>query len=437
MKTATATAALLLTGNELLDASLLETNSLFLTEELNKLAIQVKIKVILPDNLDQIIFYINLLAKQVDLIILNGGMGLTADDYTNRAVAEVTKQKLRIHQMALAHLEKKLDRKVPEEDIFYKQAALPLNVVPFPNPVGLALGFRTHINEAILYALPGVPAEMKAIFRETLIQDIQKQIPSSVALPVFHLHSLGMGESKLQDIIYHAIPETTWQKEKIELGFRASIPITEIKITPTEEQAVTFAKQRHQEIKELLADYVFSETKSLPQTVLDLLKERKETISFAESCTGGRLVDSLIRLDGASSVVNAGLVTYTYEAKQRVLQVPEATLTQCGAVSKETILAMLQGAYKAVKSDYIIATSGLAGPGQGVEQAPVGTVWIGIAKQDKPIVVLSYLIKRDRVVFQNLVTNIALDVIRRYILDLPLAPNQYFFASLQEEYLFT
>jgi len=408
---------LLLTGNELMTGDIVDSNSAMIAQQCKAIGIKICRKVTLADDLNLLSQEIQLLTESADILIINGGLGPTTDDLTAQALAMAAKQPLEQHPIALAHLESWCEqRNAHLNQANLKQAILPKNCEIVANRVGSAVGFSLTLNNCQIFCTPGVPSELKIMLDEQIIPTLALQSCFTAEMDITRLQLFGVGESTLQMMLIKEIPH--WPKE-VELGFRAASPLIELKLTTERHEHLTIKNELIQQIKVLLNDHIIEEitdkSHSLAELVLKQCQQQKLKITTAESCTGGLIASELTKIAGASASFEAGFVTYSNTIKTQLLNVDESILNQYGAVSKETVKAMAEGALNNVDADLVIAVSGIAGPDGGSESKPVGSVWIAWGNKEK-INTQYFCIKANRAYFQRMVTARALDLIRRLLI---------------------
>lgn len=416
---------LLLTGDELLSGDIVDTNSVFIAQRLQKTGLTIAKKVIVGDCRDSLARAIVSLTKENDIVIINGGLGSTVDDLTAEVAAEVSGMELWEHPAALQHLEMLYkERKLPKKSKQFRQAFIPKEAEIIPNPIGSAVGFTMKINKALCYFTPGVPHELKAMLSETIIPHMERAFDLAHGRKLNSLTLMGIGELQVQEKI-HAHLDKELIQDKVGIGFRAFSPFTELKLFTDKEEHYQLLEQITGEIRQLLEDYIIESKNGLPSYMINLLQARQKTLSLAESCTGGLIASKMTEVPGASDVFHAGFVTYSNESKVNLIDVTPDVLEEHGAVSKPVVEEMVQGALKKSGTDYAIAVSGIAGPGGGTKEKPTGTVYIGWGSPEK-IQVRRLLIPQERTMFQNIVCATALDLLRRFIHELPV-DCPYFF----------
>jgi nicotinamide-nucleotide amidase len=411
--------ALLLTGNELMSGDTVDSNSSRIALALGAHKIGVGKKITVGD--DPILLSDSLmdLCASADVVIINGGLGPTEDDLTAELVAEVAGQALVNHPRAIEHLEEWCERRGLELNASnLKQALLPEGADLVANPIGSAVGFALEVNGALVITTPGVPVELTAMLPE-ICDRIATRVGGGTAF-IRRLQTFGIGESTIQELVNARTDD--WPNG-VTLGFRSGLPQLELKLQVDDASLLDNRDDAENLLHELIGDHIIGyDDEQLAMSLQRALLDRQMSVTAAESCTGGLIASLITREAGSSQVFGNGFVTYSNTAKHRVLGVPEALLAQHGAVSEPVVLAMLAGALERSGSDIGIAVSGIAGPGGGSDDKPVGTVWIAWGtKAHHRAIRLQVPGSRER--FQILVAAIGLDIMRRQVLELPPIPH--------------
>ncbi|WDD97931.1 CinA family nicotinamide mononucleotide deamidase-related protein [Thalassomonas actiniarum] len=409
---------LLLTGNELLNGDVVDTNSAMIARELAETGIEIKRKVTVSDDLSLLVAEIGQMSTAADVLIINGGLGPTTDDFTAQALAQAMNVPLAQHQQAYQHLVSWCQqRDTILNPANLKQALLPQGCDIIANRIGSAVGFKVRHNNCEIYCTPGVPAELKVMLEQQILPDFAEKTTGQDKTQITKFQIFGLGESKLQQLIHDEL--APWPDD-VELGFRAGDPLLELKLTTRSSAADAEKAQCITKLKALLGNHIVAEIngppKSLAQHVLDRLTEKGQTLATAESCTGGLIASLLTQVPGSSQAFEAGFVTYSNDMKSQMLGVDPRILANHGAVSRETIQAMAEGALERSAADYVIAVSGVAGPGGGSKEKPVGTVWLAWGSKTD-LKCHCFLIPGTRLAFQRYVAAIGLDLIRRSLND--------------------
>jgi len=412
---------LLMTGNELMIGDITDSNSTFIAQQLEPEGFSVRRKLTVGDDLTLLIESLKDLAKDAGVLIVNGGLGPTVDDLTSEALATALNVPLEQHPVALAHLETWCEhRRIRLNAANMKQALLPTGCFILANRTGSAVGFGAELNGCLVLCTPGVPREMHSMVREEILPLLARRYPEQVRLPLARFTTFGIGESSLQQWLSDKLPDLP---DAIDVGFRASSPLIELKLKPKTPDALPLIAQWKPRIEELISDYIIAnEQASLQKVVVNLLAAQNKTIVTAESCTGGLIASQITSIAGASAVFNAGFVTYSNTMKQKMLGVAEATLQQYGAVSEAVVREMLQGALDRSGANVGIAVSGIAGPDGGTAEKPAGTVWIAWTSAGT-IATAGLLFPGDRLWFQSMVAAASLDLIRRELQGITATPR--------------
>jgi nicotinamide-nucleotide amidase len=406
------TAALLSIGTELTRGELVNTNAAWLGEELTKLGFDVVEHLTVDDELERIVTALHRFAETQRVVIVTGGLGPTSDDLTTEAAARAAGVALRRDVSVVEGIREKFKlfgRVMPESNA--KQGDFPEGAEILLNPVGTAPGFAMTLGEARFFFVPGVPREMKHIFGESIVPAI-----AALAQPrthQVHLRTFGMTESGVAE----ALRGLEKAHGGLTVGYRAHFPEIEVKVHVRAE-SVSEAERRAlaiaDEARARLGDAVFGgRDDTFAEVVARALRDAGNTLAVAESCTGGQVGQMLTRFPGASDYLLLDAVVYANSAKEAVLGVSTEVLIAHGAVSSETAAAMAEGALRAVDADIAVSITGVAGPGGGTEDKPVGTVWFGLARKGEPTVTKHRKLPwgRDRV--QTLAAYVALELVRR------------------------
>lgn len=411
--------ALLLTGNELMSGDTVDSNSSRIAIALGERQIAISKKITVGDDQELLRESLRALCQDAGVVIINGGLGPTEDDLTADVVADVLGERLTAHPKAIKHLEEWCEKRGLELNASnLKQAHLPESADIVDNPIGSAVGFAVEIGESLVITTPGVPVELTAMLPE-IGQRVAQRVGSGTTY-IRRLQTFGIGESTIQELVNERNQD--WP-EGVVLGFRSGLPQLELKLQVDDEALLEKRDQAEQLLLELIGDHVIGEdSDQLAMALQRVLVEKRMTLTTAESCTGGLIASLITKEAGSSQVFGAGFVTYANTAKQQVLHVSEDTINSHGAVSEGVVRALLLGALTKANADIGIAVSGVAGPGGGSEDKPVGTVWLAWGTKDKNEAIrLQIPGSRER--FQILVAAIGLDLMRRQLLELPPIPH--------------
>jgi nicotinamide-nucleotide amidase len=364
-------------GTEMLLGDLVDTNTAWLSSNLARLGVGIYRHTTVGDNKDRIVGAMKEAASRSDLVITTGGLGPTSDDITNECLAQVAGREMVEYGAARDHVDEmfaRFGRKPTPSN--YKQALFPEGTELIPNPLGTAPGALLDLDGTLFATFPGVPGEMKNMFSETLAPLVEERSDGSIVSKT--LWFAGVGESALAEQVQDLLdaedptvaPLAGQGKVRLRITSRAATPEeAEDKIEPVAE-----------EILSRLGEYYFGEDEeTLESAVARLLENGGLTLALAESCTGGLLAKRLTDMPGSSAYFKEGLVTYSNEAKERLLGVPENMLVEHGAVSEPVAVKMAEGVRGASGTDYGLSVTGVAGPDGGTEEKFVGLVWIGFA----------------------------------------------------------
>ncbi|GAB3275009.1 CinA family nicotinamide mononucleotide deamidase-related protein [Parahaliea aestuarii] len=422
MANPTPSVQLLLTGNEIMSGDTVDSNSALIARRLGELGIPVLRKVTVGDDRALLVRELAAMAQEAELVIVNGGLGPTVDDLTAEVLAAVAGVPLAEHPGAITHLEQWCARRNLQLNAANrKQAMLPAGCQLVDNPVGSAVGFELAVGACRIICTPGVPGELKKML-DLIVADLAQRWGTGSEHSVLRLQTFGLGESSAQQIIADACPD--WPAD-VELGFRAGAPQMEIKLSVTSRAALPARERCRAQLEALFGDHIIGEGDiQLAEAVLDLLRAQGRTLTTAESCTGGLIASMLTRIAGSSDAFHAGFVTYDNAIKAAVLGVSEDTLREHGAVSEAVVRQMAAGALARADADYAIAVSGIAGPGGGSPDKPVGTVWLAWGDADN-IEALQLCWPVERTLFQTMLAAAGLDMIRRRLLGLNSQPRYF------------
>jgi nicotinamide-nucleotide amidase len=408
-------AEIIAVGSELLTPERTDTNSLWLTEKLNDIGIEVKLKTIVGDDEARLEETIRDAVKRSDVVITTGGLGPTEDDVTRQVSARAIDRQLVYHEELEAELRRRFERwgrAMPETN---KRQAFVINGAEvLPNPNGSAVGMFTRIDGKFLVVLPGPPRENQPMFTEYVLPSL-KEAAGEIFVRRRVLRVAGMGESMLDEAIapiykaYESVQTSIlFNKTEVEVQIAAT--------ASTEYKAQKTADELAEKIADKLGMAVFSFHGEIMEEVIgDLLTKSGKTLSLAESCTGGLIAERLTDIPGSSKYFLEGAVTYSNDAKVRTLGVKHETLNAFGAVSSQTAEEMAAGMRERSASDYALSITGVAGPDGGSEEKPVGTVFIALADADS-VRSIKLTFPGDRYLIRWRSSQAALDMLRRSLL---------------------
>jgi len=409
-------ASIITIGDELLIGQVIDTNSAWMAQELNKSGIRVVRRVAVADVWDEIWTALDEEQKHADIILLTGGLGPTADDITKPLLCKYFGGKMIVHEETrqnVIDIFTKLKRPLIERNL--KQAEVPDNCIVYTNKRGTAPGMLFSKNDKVFVSMPGVPHEMKGLMTDDVIPMLlQKfEFPSIIHSTLL---TAGVGESFLAELIKdfeEALPA------HIKLAYLPNYGMVRLRLSAMGFNKAANEKevsQLFEKLKSFVQDYlVTDEDEPMQNVVAKLLITKSKTMCTAESCSGGYIAHLITSIPGSSKFYDGSVVSYSYQAKEDLLQVDKSTLESVGAVSEEIVLQMARGALKNLGSGYVIAVSGIMGPGGGMPGKPAGTVWIAVGNNNK-IQAHQLHFRFDRMRNIQLTAVNALNLLRKFIL---------------------
>jgi nicotinamide-nucleotide amidase len=422
-------ASIITIGDELLIGQVIDTNSAWMAQELNKAGIRVARRVAVGDVWDEIWNALNEESKHSPIILITGGLGPTSDDITKPLLCKYFGGRLVIDEGAkqnVINIFTKLNRPIIERNLL--QAEVPNVCTVIENKRGTAPGmwfekpapttFGGEEKKIIFVSMPGVPHEMKGMMEDDVIPQLSKQFK----LPyIVHrtLLTAGVGESFLAELIQDfetALPS------HIKLAYLPNYGMVRLRLSTSgfNKTAIENEIEIHfTQLQQLVSNYlVTTQDEPLQNVVGKLLLAKKQTLCTAESCTGGYIAHLLTSIAGSSVFYDGSVVSYSYSAKEDLLGVNHQTLLTKGAVSEEVVIEMAKGALQNIKSNYVIAVSGIMGPGGGMPEKPIGTVWVAIGNKQKiETQKLHFRFDRERNI--QLTAAATLNLLRKFILEQP------------------
>ncbi len=411
-------AEIICVGTELLLGDILNTNAQFLAKELAALGITVHHQWVVGDNEGRLAQLVGEAMERSDLLVFSGGLGPTADDLTKETVARCFDDTLQLEPSILEAIQAYFaatGRHMPPHN--EKQAMVPQKGGWFENHNGTApaVWFQKDAKRAVL--LPGPPSELKPLWTEQVrpfLSDGQQRVLHSLTLRI-----TGIGESHVEEKVGHL-----FESENPTAAIYAKTGEVQIRITAraaSHEEGERACRAYAEKFRAILEDVIYGEDASdLEHTLVQTLTEKGLTVATAESCTGGLVSQRITQVPGSSEVFGFGFCTYANEAKHKLLGVSEATLATVGAVSWQTAAQMALGAARVSGADIAVSLTGIAGPGGGTAEKPVGLVYVGAARGDEVYVAKLLLGNRDRQSIRISAANRALDYARRLALRLPM-----------------
>lgn len=410
-------AEILCVGSELLLGQIIDTNAAYIAGRLARAGIDVHRKQTVGDNLNRIVECIQGALSRADVLIITGGLGPTTDDLTREAISQALDAPLEFDEDIAQHLRDFFARRqIKIVDSILRQAYVPRGVTALDNPAGTAPGLRGEIaDKKLLFAVPGVPKEMKALLDESIIPFLLERVEGKPQIIVSRvLRSFGVGESMiaepLEDILTTAQNPTAapliFGNTEVHLRLTAK--------ADDEAQAKELLDELEAQIRERVGEHIFGiDEQTLPSVVLQKLEEQGATLGVAESLTGGVLNAFLTDVPGASRVLRGGVVAYSVELKEKLLGVPRTLTDSKGVVNEETARAMAEGIRQQTGATFGLATTGEAGP-KSQSGADVGTVFIGIADENGSRAIERHF-SGDRDAIRRRAALAALDILRRQL----------------------
>ncbi len=403
-------------GDEILYGQIIDTNSSWIGQQLSDLGIQVAYRTSVGDVKNHIIEAFSLAKKRSKLVIITGGLGPTKDDITKQAFCEYFKVELVKNKLAyesVANFFAKRNRELTP--INETQGFLPANAIYIPNEFGTAPAMWFEQEGTIFVSMPGVPFEMKGIMKNQLYERFKKQFNLPV---IYHkiIKTIGIGESFLAERIEN------WENslpKHIKLAYLPNISEVKLRLTGHGTHFETIEKEVNEyanKLFPLIHEFVYASSDiSLAEAIGNLLIEKNETVATAESCTGGYISHLFTQNAGSSAYFKGAIVSYDNEVKENILKVEKQTIENYGAVSEQVVSEMAQGILLKLNTNYSLATSGVAGPGGGTAEKPVGTVWVALAHKNKIITKkLQLQGSREQIIHQSAIY--VLNLLRKTIL---------------------
>ena len=402
-------------GDELLYGQTVDTNTQWMGQELNRIGVKIIRKTAIGDRKEDIVSALDEAATRAAIILITGGLGPTKDDITKVTLAEYFDTPITLHPQALADLKALFaERNFPLTALNEQQAALPEKCIMVPNTMGTAPGMWFEEAGKVYVSMPGVPYEMKTMMTRTVLPRLQE----TFALPVIvhqMIQTVGIGESWLSEKI------ADWETalpEHIKLAYLPSFGKVKLRLTAVGDNALELEQQVAEQVEQvepLIRKYVFGYGDiSLEEAIGRDLMIKGKTLALAESCTGGFVAHTVTSVPGSSRYFRGGLIPYDNALKVEPLGVRAETLQQHGAVSEATVREMAEGVRTLFKADVGLATSGIAGPGGGTPEKPVGTIWIALA--DASFTTAKKLtLSKDRLVNIRRTTVAVLNLLRMHL----------------------
>jgi nicotinamide-nucleotide amidase len=412
-------AAILAVGSELLTPLRIDTNSLYVTEQLNALGIDVVFKGVIGDNREELAHALRQTIGRVDLLVLSGGLGPTDDDITRDAVADVLARPMREDPTITERIRQRFESRgwtMPE--INRRQAMVPAGAEVLANPNGTAPGLWIEHERGVVVLLPGPPRELQPMFSDLVVSRLRQRC-GGTTLRRRVIRITGRTESHTDEALQHLYAEWNRTEPPISATILAALGQIELHLSgacDSADRILAALDRAVEQVQSVLGlDAYSADGRSLEAVVGDLLAERGLRIAAAESCTGGLITSRLTDVPGSSRYVDRSVITYSDASKAELLGVPTSLIAAHGAVSEPVAEAMADGIFRSARVDVGVGVTGIAGPGGGTAEKPVGMVCIAAVMADaRRVRTARFVGGREQVKFQA--SQAALDMVRRMLL---------------------
>ncbi|GAB6098674.1 competence/damage-inducible protein A [Halanaerocella petrolearia] len=376
-------AEIIVIGTELLLGQIVDTNSQWIAEQLAELGIDLYYKATVGDNKERLLETLSNGLQRSDLIITTGGLGPTQDDITREVIADSLDIELVKREESLAQVEryfKATNREMSENNL--RQAYLPQGAEMIENQEGTAPGFLVEKDNQVIVSLPGVPLEMKAMMKKTVIPYLKEKVLGDNTIHSKVIKTCGIGESDLEEEIADILKEQT-NPTIAPLASQGEVKLRLTAKADNKEEAKQLIRVEEERLEERIGEYIYGyNDDTLEKVVANLLWDQELTIAVAESCTGGLIGHRMTNVAGSSAYFERGIISYSNQAKKELLDVKEETLAEFGAVSSQTAKEMALGAKELSNTDIGLSITGIAGPGGATAEKPVGLVYIALADEE-------------------------------------------------------
>ena len=426
-------AAFLAVGSELLGVERLDTNSLRATRLLQRFGVELVRKSVVGDRPEELVAELQATLGRFDLLVISGGLGPTEDDLTRDSVAEACGLTSQLDEAIVEDIRTKFaafGRQMPE--VNRRQAQVLEGASVLWNPLGTAPGLRLEARGTTLFLLPGVPREFDGLLSSEIEPWLSSRVVSGVQLGSTVVKVACRGESAVEEMIASSYEE--YGRDAVTVLASPGEVRIELWARGTETERKTRLRQMSDRMGELLGSAAFTRDRDVTLEAVcgALLLERGQRVATAESCTGGLIAQRLTGVSGSSGYFDGSIVAYSNEVKARLLEVPETLIEEHGAVSREVGIAMARGARQALQADFGIGVTGIAGPGGGSEEKPVGTVHVSVAgpggASDAPAPGLDVVWRQGRFagsreMIRRMASQLALEMLRRRLIDPSWRPS--------------
>jgi len=402
-------------GDELLIGQTIDTNSAWIGAELSRAGFDIIRKTSIQDNRINILEALESSTGRADVVLITGGLGPTSDDITKQTLCEFFHTKLVVNQIVLAMVKEMAKRRnMQMNENNQKQAEVPESCKVLTNATGTAPGMWFEKEKTIFVSMPGVPNEMKYIMNEHVLPELRKRFTSQVVIHR-NIMTYGLPEAMLAETLSSF--EANLPPE-IKLAYLPSYGVIKLRLTGKGKNREHIAKLIDTQVIRLyseIPEFIYGENEeTLEMTVGKLLIKNRITVCTAESCTGGNIARLITSIPGSSAYYIGSIIAYDNSVKSLLLDVDNEIIMKEGAVSENVVMLMAEGARKLLKTDFALATSGIAGPDGGTPEKPVGTVWIAVASQ-KRSVAEKHIFSIDRTININRFSLAALNLLVKEI----------------------
>jgi nicotinamide-nucleotide amidase len=409
-------AEILTIGDELLIGQTVDTNSAWIGAELSLAGFDIHKKTTVHDNRNDILEALSETCGKSDVVVITGGLGPTSDDITKPALCEFFNTRLVMDNKVLLMIESMMKRRnVPMNDNNRKQAEVPESCKVLTNDAGTAPGMWFEKDGTIFVSLPGVPAEMKYIMNIHVMPELKKRFTSQTIIHR-NIMTYGAPEARLAELLSEFEDELP---SAVKIAYLPSYGIIKLRLTGTgntEGIVKELVDNQVNKLYKVIPELIYGENEeSLAMVIGKLLREKKKTLCTAESCTGGNISHMITSVPGSSDYYTGSVIAYDNRIKIQILSVDEKIIEEEGAVSEAAVRSLAEGARKLMKTDYSVATSGIAGPSGGTEDKPVGTLWIAVAS-GSGTVAEKHIFGTDRIANITRFSLVALNLLRKQII---------------------
>ncbi|MFZ3064944.1 MAG: competence/damage-inducible protein A [Nitrospirota bacterium] len=412
-------AELIAVGSELLSWDKAETNSLYISKQLNLVGINVRYKSIVGDAESDIEAVLKAAVSRSQVVIITGGLGPTEDDLTRKAVAKALKRGLVLKEELIEKIKKRFEsmgKAMPKNN--ERQALMPNKAIVIDNPIGTAPGFAIEHDKVLIICLPGVPAEMQRMFEDGVAPLIKKRIAASEAVRLRIIRTCGIAEAKVDELI----GDLYAADKNIRIGLAAGEKGVDVRITSSKASEIETSRlsaELEEKITARLKDYIYGfDNEEMEEIVVRLLMEKGAKLAVAESCTGGLISKRLTDVSGSSACFDRGIVSYSNEAKIQMLKISNDLIKAYGAVSSQAAMAMAESVRRISNTELGIGVTGIAGPTGGTPEKPVGLVYIAISEKGKETRCKGYNFAGNRGMIRMKASQFALNITRRTLLNI-------------------